>query len=258
MTENPSFIFVPGAWHRAEVWQKVMSELSGQGYTCIAVTLPSTITPSAAFADDVSVVQNTVREETQKGRDVVIVVHSYGGQVGNSAVKGLSRKPASVSSSSGHVIGLALIASGFPATGVSFVDGLGGEIPPEWKVDTDKGLISLAVDPQELMYQDLSENEGKLWVARLTIQSVKAMTEGGESAYAGWKEVPNWFLVTLDDRAYAAQAQRFFIKAAQDAGADVTVREVASSHSPMLSKPKETAEFILDAAKDFVNRIPGF
>jgi hypothetical protein len=71
------------------------------------------------------------------------------------------------------------------------------------------------------MYQDLSEDEGKLWVTKLTIQSVEAMTEGGEFAYAGWKEVPSWFLVTLDDRAFPAQAQHFFIKAAQDAGADV-------------------------------------
>jgi hypothetical protein len=38
---------------------------------------------------------------------------------------------------------------------------------------------------------------------------------------------------------------------AKDAGADVTLREITSSHSPMLSKPKETADFILDAVKVF-------
>jgi hypothetical protein len=37
----------------------------------------------------------------------------------------------------------------------------------------------------------------------------------------------------------------------KDSGGDITVKEIASSHSPMLSKPKETTDFILQAVAAF-------
>lgn len=36
--------------------------------------------------------------------------------------------------------------------------------------------------------------------------------------------------------------------------ADVTVREIASSHSPMLSRPKELVDFILEATAAFTKK----
>ena len=40
-------------------------------------------------------------------------------------------------------------------------------------------------------------------------------------------------------------------KMVKDGGGDVKLREVASSHSAMLSKPKETVDFILEAIAAF-------
>jgi pimeloyl-ACP methyl ester carboxylesterase len=75
--------------------------------------------------------------------------------------------------------------------------------------------------------------------------------EGGEHSYSDWMDVPVWYLATTEDKALPVQAQRMFVQSAKDAGADVTLREVASSHSPMLSKPKETVDFILEAVAYF-------
>lgn len=75
--------------------------------------------------------------------------------------------------------------------------------------------------------------------------------EGGEAAYAGWMEVPVWYLSTTADQALPIEAQRIFVQAAKEAGGDVTLWEVESSHSPMLSKPEETAKFVLEAVVAF-------
>jgi pimeloyl-ACP methyl ester carboxylesterase len=263
MSQKPSFIFVPGAWHRPETWDKVISEIRSREYRCVAVELPSTTgDTSAGFGGDVKAVQDAIRGETAKGRDVVLVVHSYGGQVGNSAVKGFARRPHDGSSppppesasGRGHVIGLAMMATGFTVTGVGFLEATGGKPPPQWVADTQNGVATIVVDARDMLYHDLPEEEGKMWVERLTTQSLKALAEGGEHAYSGWRDVPCWYLLTAEDRALPPQVQRIFVEAAQAAGADVTLREIASSHSPMLSKPKETAEFILEAADDFVEK----
>ena len=211
--------------------------------------------PSATFSDDIEAARNSITAETTQGRDVVVVVHSYGGQVGNSAIKGLVQQKQddslSAKDSSGHVIGLILLASGFTQTGVSFIDGLGGKPPPSWKVDQESGFAVIVADPKELFYHDLPTEEGNYWVSKIEKQSLKALMEGGEHSYSGWMDVPVWYLATTEDKALPVQAQRMFVQSAKDAGADVTLREVASSHSPMLSKPKETVDFILEAVAYF-------
>jgi pimeloyl-ACP methyl ester carboxylesterase len=258
MSQKPTLVFVPGAWHSANVWNKVTSILEAQGYKCISVTLPTTISdPTKSFKDDFQAVRDAIVSETSQKHDVVVVMHSYGGAVGVSAIKGLTAPkqeaatPTLDHESSGHVIGIAMMATGFGPSGTTFLEALGGVPPPAWKLNYETGFADLVVDAREGLYHDLPEEEGDLWVSRLLKQSLKALTEGSEYTYAGWMDVPAWYLGTTDDKALPFQAQQYFLQVAKDAGADVTAREIDSSHSPMLSKPKETADFIMEAAAAF-------
>ncbi|KAH7127397.1 Alpha/beta hydrolase fold-1 [Dactylonectria macrodidyma] len=252
MSSNPTLVFVPGAWHLPETWDRVTSVIETQHYKCVSVGLPTTISVSSNFSDDVNAVKDAIRAETTEGRDVVVVVHSYGGAVGASALKGFTPpQDGSASSGTGQVIGYILVASGFMVTGVTFLHNSGGKPPPFWKEDPETGLAILLVDTRELFYHDLPEEEGNAWVAKLQKQSMKAFTEGAEDAYAGWKEVPVWFVATVEDKALPFEVQKGFVQKAKDEGGDVTLREIETSHSPMLSKPQETADVILEAVAAF-------
>lgn len=258
MTQKPTLVFVHGAWHTAETWDKTIAELKPRGFKCVAVTLPSTTSVSASFGDDVSIVQDAIRAESEQGGNVVIVVHSYGGQVGNSAVRGFARKAhddgvksLASTESSGHVIGLAMMATGFTITGAAFVDAAGGNLPPLCVADTETGTARIVADARDALYHDLSEEEGQIWVDKLTPQSLKSLQEGGEHAYAGWRDVPCWYLITLQDRALPTAMQEMAAQGAVAAGADVTVRRIEASHSPMLSQPQKTADFIAEAVESF-------
>lgn len=136
------------------------------------------------------------------------------------------------------------MASGFVQTGVSFIDGLGGKPPLSWRVDPT-GFAIVTAPPRELFYHDLPDAEGSCWVTKLKKQSLKALMEGGEHSYAGWKDVPVWVLASTEDKAFPLQAQMMLVQVAKDSGANITLREVESSHSPMLSRPEETVDFII-------------
>jgi len=258
MSDKPTLVSVPGAWHSTETWNKVFSILEAKQFKCVSVALPSTAGNIATtFGEDVEAVRDAILEETKQGHDVVVVVHSYGGAVGQSAIKGFSRPKQDVASAgknnlSGHVIGLAVMGSGFGQTGVSFIDGLGGKPPPMWREDPS-GFAVITVPARDLFYHDLPEEEGDYWVSKLEKQALNALMdpEGGKHAYAGWKDVPVWYLITLEDKAFPAQFQKIMAEMAKEAGADITVKEIESSHSPMLSRPKETAEFISEAVAYF-------
>lgn len=252
MFNKPTLVFVPGAWHAASTWDKVTSLLNSQDYRCISVTLPSTTgDPNSTFLDDIQAVHTAILSETSQGRNVIVVVHSYGGHVGESALKDVptTRNP-SPDATNGKVIGIALMATGFNMSNMAFMDGLGGQPPPTWRADTESGFAVFTNNPPpaELFYHDLPTAEAEGWTSKIKRQSLKALFEGGEYAYAGWKDVPCWFLVTTEDRALPVEAQRMMIGMAREAGGSVKVREINSGHSPMLAKPEDTAKFLVEAA----------
>ncbi|CAG8972132.1 hypothetical protein HYALB_00008137 [Hymenoscyphus albidus] len=254
MFPKPTIVFIHGSWHNPSTWDKVAPPLEAQGYKCVLVSLPSgspTTTASTTFLDDLTAARNAIISETTQGRDVVVVVHSYGGIVGASAIKDLAKpKEITPENKSGHVIGLALIATGFAATGMSFLDPMGGTPPPFFTLDPS-GFAVLAVDPREFFYHDLSDEEAKYRVGKLGKQAFAALKDGGEHVYSGWKDVPCWFLATVEDRGLPIEMQRMLVGMARSEGADIVLREVQSSHSPFFSRSEETVEFLVDAVTAF-------
>lgn len=69
--------------------------------------------------------------------------------------------------------------------------------------------------------------------------------------YAGWMDLPVWYLACTEDRAVPVEIQRMMVQGAKDAGANVTSREINSGHSVLLCKPRESAEFITEALTTF-------
>ena len=250
MLSDLSIVFVPGAWHKPQCYHKIVKPLENEhNLKCILTTLPSTSgDPKATFKNDIEVVRNAIIAEIEAGQDVLVVAHSYGGMVANSAIKGLTRPRSSTSSSNtGCVVALVLIASGFTITGLSFMDPLFGIPPPFWRVNKETGCAELTADERELFYHDLPREEGEIWVQQLTTQSLKALFEGGEHAYAGWKDVPTRYVGTTEDRGLPVIIQRMQVGAARAQVGVVQHIELPTSHSPFLSIPNEVVAVILEA-----------
>jgi len=265
MSDQPSLIFIPGAWHQPTCYTKIVKLLQEQHeFRCITITLPSTRgDPTATFKDDLDAARSAISTETSLGRDVVVIAHSYGGMVGNSAIRGFTGRKSNASSTTsteaqttGSVVGLILIASGFTFTGFSFMDPFFGIPPPSWRVNQETGFADLVTPPRELFYHDVPADEVENWTAQLTPQSLKALFEGGEHAYAGWQDVPAWYLGTIEDRGLPVVLQRMSVGMARAMGGVVEHKELRSSHSPFLSQPGEVVQIIAEAVAAFTGKAP--
>ncbi|KAJ5142203.1 alpha/beta-hydrolase [Penicillium atrosanguineum] len=256
MSNLPTLVFVPGSWHRPTCFDPVIKLLPPK-LKCIAVSLPSTTgNPAATFKDDLDAVQSVVSRETVAGRDVVVIAHSYGGMVGNSAVKGFTQNAKDeAQSSKGYVIGIILIASGFTLTGMAFMDPFFGHPPPTWRVNNETGYAELVTPPRQLFYHDLPEGEAEYWTSQLTTQSLKALFEGGEYTYAGWQDVPSWYIGTIEDQGLPVLAQRMTVGMARELGGKVEHRELQTSHSPFLSQPEATVKIMVEAVEAFIGKV---
>jgi pimeloyl-ACP methyl ester carboxylesterase len=264
MSDLPTLVLVPGSWHRPTCYDPIIKILHNQfKLKCIAITLPSTTgNPNATFKDDIDAARTAISSETSQGHNVVVIAHSYGGMVGNSAIKNFTQPrthhtDSHSTTTTGHVIGIILIASGFTLTGLSFMDPLFGIPPPAWRVNKDTGYADLVTSARELFYHDLPAADAEYWVEQLTTQSLKALFEGGEHAYAGWKDVPAWYIGTVEDRGLPVFLQRVQVGMARGMGGQVVHREVRSSHSPFLSMPETTAGIVWEAVRAFMGREMG-
>lgn len=264
MSSLPTLVFIPGSWHKPICYDKVIKLLQGQHeLRCVSIALPSTAgNPAATFKDDLDAAREAISSETTHGRNVVVIAHSYGGMVGNSAIKGFT-KPRDATTSqtqsptTGCVIGLILIASGFTLTGLSFMDPFFGRPPPSWRVNSATGYAELVSSPREFFYHDLPTEEGEYWASQLTTQSLKVLFEGGEYTYSGWMDVPVWYIGTIEDRGLPVLAQRIQMGVAREMGGRVEHRELQTSHSPFLSRPEATVRIILEAVEAFTGTLGG-
>jgi len=254
MSPHPTLIFVHGAWHTPEYWSKVIPLVEARSYKCLAVALPSVgSTPPTPFADDIAVVRNAIEAELSASHDVVLILHSYGGMVGCSAIKDLPTRRSSTTSSGAAVVrGIILLDSFLVPTGVTFWAYLGNKPAYFWTPSPERGVAVITSDPVEALYSDLPADEAASWAAKLQPHSLKSLTEGAEHVYAGYMDVPVWYLVCHQEATEGvSQLRREWAEEARREGADFEVREMESSHSPMLSRPGETAEFMLEALRAF-------
>ena len=90
---KPAVILIPGAFHRASVYDVVKHQLGDAGYDQIdAVDLPSLghEAKNVERTADVEVVTTLLSKRLKTGADVILVGNSYGATVATEAVKHFS------------------------------------------------------------------------------------------------------------------------------------------------------------------------
>ena len=169
---------------------------------------------------------------------MLLVGHSYGGAVITEA----GNDP--------KVIGLVYVAAFAPDQGES-AGSLGkpygatpgvGELRPlsdGFLVLTDKGIL-------EDFAPDVALADRTLMIA--TQVPTQGAALGAPITTAAWRSKPSWFVVASNDRMIAPEQERVTAKRM-----NAKTLTLATSHVPMISKPKEVSDFIVDAASTVSN-----
>ena len=263
MSSLPTLVLNHGSWHTPAYWDPVKVILESKGYKVVTPRLlfNDTPKPTPSMAPVIRHLQSIIATELDIGNKVVLVNHSFGGFAGVSAVKGFTRTNPSnlISEKSGHVVGLVQVTAFTPPSNTSLVDVLSDPehvaLNPSISVaalrpSADGWLELHGADPRELFYNDLTTAEAQKWISQLVNHSA-ACPASREGIYAGWLDVPTWYLLCTDDQAIVLAQQERMVAKCREAGADVTTRRLEAGHSPMLSNTAETAEFIEEAVKAF-------
>lgn len=140
-------VLVHGAWHPPSTWDSFVPLLtSSTGLKTNVVSLPSINGPSPSTwqpDDDAAAVREAIVSELEKGNDVLMISHSYGGFPSAQGVEGLLKKDREGKPS---VIGMVYLAAFAVPEGVTLLQGVGGE-PLDWWQLKDVRLLPLPLPP---------------------------------------------------------------------------------------------------------------
>ncbi|PGH30940.1 hypothetical protein GX50_06297 [[Emmonsia] crescens] len=237
ITEKPSIIFLPGAWNGPEYFGDVTTQLNERGYEVHALhLLTAGLDPKSTPSDDIALVQKTTQALADEGKDVILVMHSYGGFVGSESAKGLLKKDRLAQSKAGGIVHLVYLA-GLP--------GIEGEIlvenVPEWV--KFQGEWTTVENAQEIFYNDLPSSMVDELAAKLLPHAASIYTH--PLAYAGYKYVPTTYLLCTQDQALPFKVQKAIVASAHGL---MRTEICDAGHFCMLSMPERVTNVIIKAA----------
>jgi pimeloyl-ACP methyl ester carboxylesterase len=222
-----NIVLVHGAWADGSGWKGVYDILVKDGYNVSIVQEPET-----SFKEDAA---TTKRVLAQQDGPCILVAHSYGGAVITEA------------GTDSSVAGLVYIAAHMPDAGENEADD-GKRFPSDL---SKSGAIKKTADG--FTYLDPAQFH-KYFAADLAAEQAAFMARSQVPNFAdnfkavittaAWRSKPSWMLVAAKDKTINPDLERWYATRAKSH----TVEVSGASHAVYVSRPKEVAALIEDAA----------
>ncbi len=233
---KPTIVLVHGAFADASGWGGVITRLEDRGYTVLAPANPlrGVATDSAYIASVLATITGPI----------VLVGHSYGGEVitnaatGNPNVKALVYI-AAFAPDLGETAGG--ILARFPGSMLTPPNLILRPFPQPDGTTGEDAYINPTVF-REAFCADCSASTAAVMAATQRPAALATLSE--PSGVPAWKTIPSWYLVASQDHAIPPAAERFMA-----ARMHAHTVEINSSHAAMVSHPGAVTDLILSAAQ---------
>ena len=222
-----NIVLVHGAWADGSGWKGVYEILVKDGYNVSIVQEPET-----SFKEDVAATKRVI---AQQDGQCVVAAHSYGGAVITEA----ANDP--------KVVALVYVAAHMPDAGESEAED-GKRFPSDLSKST-----AIKKTPDGFTYLDPAQfheyfaadlpNELAAFMARSQVLNF-ADNFSAVITTPAWKSKPSWMVVPTKDRTINPDLERWYAVRAKSH----TVEVSDASHAVYVSRPKEVAAVIEDAA----------
>ncbi|KAG9188051.1 hypothetical protein G6011_01974 [Alternaria panax] len=122
---TPTILIIPGSWHKPQSYTKLRHALTSAGFDVLVPELPSTNgfrPPDANLTTDTTHVRSVIEDLVKNGDEMIVVMHSYGGQIGTSTVSGLGFRRRQEAGLNGGIRDLVYMSACAVSEGKSMMD----------------------------------------------------------------------------------------------------------------------------------------
>ena len=243
-------------------YEPLTKVLSSHGFPSIALRLPTlgASPPDKDLYDDIDYISAQLEELVEQGgKEVIVIVHSYGGIPGSSAARPFVKEERTQQGKKGGVIGVLYISSWATPAGKTVMEAAEGmnldwviidvlTLCPFYSVDAHffQGPISLPSDPVHHFYNDIPRSDAEFYASKLVTHCCVAITQPGTADCLNGV-VPCTFLICENDEAMPMFVQE---RMARNLGEGAKVERCSAGHSPFISQPEVVARIIERMARE--------
>ncbi|KAK7948008.1 uncharacterized protein PG986_008894 [Apiospora aurea] len=256
MSSSPVLVLCPGAFGTPDCFSKLLPFLSEAGIATQPGGYPScdpADPTQATCAADIAHVRDNVLLPIldEQERDIVLLIHSYGGVVGGAAAKGLNKQTRAAQGRKTGILGLIYVAAIITLEGESLLDAVGGAYPPFIKRDKPSPNVVVIEPHMDILYNDCDAAQAE--------QLGSVMKPHANLAFETKASAPAWadpgfdgrrvYVRTLDDRCNPASLQDAWLAKSK---VQWEVVDFKTGHMPFVSQPEALAAQIVKSFKGFV------
>ncbi|KAF2867792.1 Alpha/beta hydrolase fold-1 [Massariosphaeria phaeospora] len=251
---NPTVVLVPGAWHSPIHYAPLTQLLEAANHTVVTARLPSvgSSTPKdQSVANDASFIENKLlRPLMEQGKDVLLLMHSYGGCPGAVAAKGHSKKERMDAGQKGGIVGLVFLCAFLAGEGDSLKSKLPNQEHFPWVMENSQTSQLSVSDPGTVFYNDVPSAAAATAISHLALHAEPALSSPSgppawlDAAYDGKRA----YLQTQSDNTIPFVAQDAMVKYS---GVQWDVEVWETGHSPFLVRPEALAEWVVGRVRAY-------
>ncbi|KAF2119253.1 prolyl aminopeptidase-like protein [Lophiotrema nucula] len=250
-TPLPTVLFFAGAFSEPSCFDDLAASLQKTGYPTkysYALSLNPEDPSSASTTKDA---QNARKRYLlpllDEGRDVVVLVHSYGGVIGGQAARGLSKASRKAEGKAGGVIGLLYMVGNIVVDGGTLLEAVGGAYPPFIKQDYPSPGLAVIDPVKDTLYNDLDD----VSYSALSQKLEAAMIPNALAAFETPATAPAWaekgfekrraYIRTTHDQTNPAFLQDKWM---EDSKVSWEIVKMETGHCPFITNTEETARIV--------------
>ena len=194
---SPTLVIVPTSFCPTSFYSSQVSFLRSKGYEVHVLQLPTLLdsyvpdTPAPSMDDDAHFIRDFLVGLLDKGRDVVLLAHGYGGCPASQSLHGLTREKRNANGAKGGVVRLAFVSAVVPRLGkhvIGTVTASASGKPPEVQVD-EYGWMKQTnpAETAKAVFNSLSAEAGRELSKEFGKHAAPAFTD--VLTYAGYRVV---------------------------------------------------------------------
>ncbi|MCJ1471353.1 hypothetical protein MMC07_010001 [Pseudocyphellaria aurata] len=240
---KPTLVIVPGAFHSPSHYGELIARLHQSEWPTLCLALPS-LNPSDPHQADVAGDSAFIRERMllpllEAGKDILLVMHSYGGIPGSCAATGLSKSERASQGHEAGIVGIVYIAAILSGE-CEHLFANKERIPNPWFVEDVEAGLGTVLEPRAVFFADVPEPLASKSCADLLPHALKAFRSPiSTPAWAGSEFAGRRvYLRCSQDAATPPVVQNKWL---QDTEVEWEIIDFDTSHSPFLSRPSELA-----------------
>ncbi|KAK5064313.1 hypothetical protein LTR84_000146 [Exophiala bonariae] len=255
--EKPTVVLIPGSFCSAALlWDAVIDDLHDAGYEATAIELrtvsPPSTSPPRTMTDDAAHIHGVIEALANEGREILIVMSSYGGIPGTQATQDMTLSQRQSDGKTGGVMGLVYVSALLINEGESSEDSFAPFVTPQashsfFKVSGEY----LHLDPvgsAAVIFSGLPKPVGESLTRKMPGHAAGSFREPMTST--SHYDIPVTYIKCTDDRIVLPDHQQKMIDDFKLVShSTVKVIEVDCGHCPMVERPKETTQAIIQAAR---------